>query len=149
MYSSFPRKDRVAIQVALAAAWFFSSLSGVGGVLLTPVTVKNEVGHVLPLFSSGMVLLAAAIAIYGVIRNRYQLEWVAAWFASSGSFVYISTVWYLVIFDGQSTRLQQAASLTSLLCFYIYRIVACSAHARKQRTIHELVEKGKAAEQDA
>lgn len=146
MYSSFPKKDRAAIKAALTAAWFFSAISGVGGVLLTPVTVKNEVGDVLPLVSSGLVLLASGIACCGILTNRYQWEWVAAWFASSGLFVYVATVWFLVIFADSGTRLQQAASLTSLLCFYIYRIVACSAHARKQRTIHELVQKGKAAE---
>ncbi len=146
MYSSFPKKDRAAIKVALSAAWFFSALSGVGGVILTPATVRNEVGDILPLLSSGMVLLAAGIAVYGILTNRYQWEWVAAWFASGGLFVYIATVWYLVLFADSATRLQQAASLTSLLCFYIYRIVACSAHARKQRTIHELVQGGGIAE---
>lgn len=149
MYSSFPKRDRLAIQVALAAAWFFSAIAGVGGVLLTPVTVQNEVGLHLPIISSGLVFASSAFALYGIITNKYQWEWVGAWFASSGSFVYISTVWYLVIFAGNDTRLQQAASLSSLLCFYIYRIVSCSAHARKQRTIHELVLRGKVAEENA
>lgn len=141
MYSSFPKRDRIAIRVALSLAWFMSSLAGVGGILLTPATVQNEVGIHLPLISSFIVFLASAYSLVGVAINRYEWEWVGSWFTIGGAFIYVVTVWALV-FTSSPTRMQQAASLSSLLFFYVYRIVACSAHARKLRQIHALVNTG-------
>lgn len=74
----------------------------------------------------------------GVVSNRYPLELVAAWFASGGIIIYVATVWYFV-FSGTPTRLQQAAYLTALFGFYLFRLADCSAHAEKQRAIHEKV----------
>lgn len=141
MYSSFTVQDRVAIKTALAIAWGFSVIAGVGGIFLTPNTVAQELGWVIPLLCGVITLASSFAAALGVIFDKYQIEWVAAWFAASGMFAYVVTVWYLV-FSGTPTRLQQAANLTSLLFFYIYRITSCSANARKQRTIHELVLSG-------
>lgn len=138
MYSSFPKKDRIAIRSTLATAWFFSTLSGIGGMFLTPTTVQAEVGTYLPVLSSAVVFVSSLVALLGILINKYQAEWVSAWFTAGGAFVYVITVWS-VFFAGSSTRLQQASSLTALMFFYVYRIVACAAHARKQRSIHELV----------
>lgn len=148
MYSSFPKKDRIAIRAALGSSWGFSALSGFAGVFFTPQTVTSELGFHLPVISSAVVLMFSFAALFGVVFNRYQFEWMASWFTAGGAFVYIVTVWGLV-FTGSITRLQQAASLTALLGFYIYRIISCSAHARKQRTIHNLVQSGEVMVPDA
>lgn len=139
MYSSFPKRDRVAIKSALSAAWAFSAVSGVGGIVLSPASVSAELGPLFPTISSALLMIAALGAIVGVTSTRYQIEWVAAWFAASGQLAYLVTVWSLVL-TTTPTRLQQAAALTSLMFFYVYRIVKCAAHARKQRKVHELVE---------
>lgn len=140
MYSSFPQRDRIAIRSALSVSWGFTALSGVGGILLTPNTLQGELGDHFPLISALLLFVAAAGAMVGVITNRYQIEWVAAWFAAAGQLPYLVIIWVLV-FTTTPTRLQQAAALTSLMFFYVYRITMCSAHARKQRKVHELVKK--------
>lgn len=125
----------------MAGAWLFTAVWGAASIFLTPTTVQNEIGLHLPNITGGIVLLSSAIAVYGVIRDKYQLELVAAWFASGGAFVYVITVWGLV-FMGTPTRLQQAAALSSLMCFYLFRVTVGTAHARKLREIHERVQSG-------
>lgn len=139
MYSSFPKRDRVAIKAALSSAWAFTAVSGVGGIFLSPNTVQAELGPHFPVISAMLLVISSLGAILGVLINRYQIEWVAAWFAAAGLLAYAITVWALV-FSSTPTRLQQAGAITSLMFFYVYRIVMCSAHARKQRKVHELVQ---------
>jgi hypothetical protein len=141
MYSSFARGDRIAIRSALAAAWGFTALAGGGGVLIDLGSIVEHVGPVLPAVSSAIVLVFATIAAVGVVVNRYWMEWAAAWFVSGGVFVYVVLLWYLV-YNGSDGRFQTAALLSGMLCFFAYRIIACAAHARKQRTIHKLLESG-------
>ena len=141
MYSSFPKNDRVKIRLALGFAWAFTAVAGAGGVLLDLGSITNEGGAPVPFAASLMVLISALAATVGVALDRYWVEWVAAWLASGGVFVYAAIFWYLVI-TGQAGRLQTAGLLSALFCFYVYRIVACAAHARKQRTIHKLVQSG-------
>ena len=139
MYSSLPRRDRITIRITLTIAWSFSALAGVGGILLAPVTVQNELAPHVPFFGNAVVVIASIIAAVGILLNRHQYEWVGSYFAAGGLFIYLITVWYLFA-TGTPTRLQQASYLTSLLFFFVYRIVANSAHARKQRLIHKAAE---------
>lgn len=148
MYSYMPKRDRVSIKSALGSAWGFTAVAGVGGIFLTPMTVQAELGPIFPTVSAMLILAASLAAVFGVVYNKYQIEWVAAWFALAGQVSYVITVWTFV-FTGSETRLQQAASLTSLCAFYAYRICMCSAHARKQRKIHELVQSGEMRLPDA
>lgn len=148
MYSGYPRKDRVRIRFTLAAAWFFTAVWGAASIFLTPTTVQDELGLHLPNITGAIVLSSSVVAIYGVVRDKYYLEYVAAWFAVGGAFVYVITVWGLVIFS-TPTRLQQAAALTSLLFFYLFRVAVNTAHAVKLRTIHEKVQSGQVKLPDA
>lgn len=138
MYSSFSRRDRIAIRVSLMAAWAFTALGAVGGVALTPATVVAEIGP-LALVSAWVSLISAASAFIGVCLNQYWVEWVAAWFASLGLSVYAVGVWYIV-FTNTPTRLQQASYITALICFAVVRIAMNAAHARKQREIHAITQ---------
>lgn len=148
MYSGYPKADRIKIRTSLAAAWVFAGIAGFASIFLTPNTLTQEIGHYLPMVSGVLVLISAGAAAYGVIKNQYPIELVAAWFASAGVLVYASTVWYLV-FASTPTRLQQACNITALMCFFLYRVASCSAHARKQRRIHQLVESGQVDLPDA
>ena len=148
MYSSFPKNDRLKIRVSLTSAWFFTALAGAGGVLFDLGSISNQVGAPVPFVASLIVAISAAAAAVGVAIDRYWIEWAAAWFAAGGVFTYVSIFWYLVI-TGEAGRFQTAAMLTALLCFYAYRIISCSAHARKQRTIHRLVQSGEMRIPDA
>lgn len=137
MYSSFPKSDRIRIRLALTFAWAFITFGGAFGVLAAP-QIEAEVGSMLPYFSSMAIALFGFVATIGVAVNNYKFEWVAAWFVSGGVFVYAIYIWYLSIVAGNN-RFQAAALLTALLFFFIYRIFACAAHARKLRVIHDLV----------
>jgi len=141
MYSSFIKRDRVMIRVALSLAWGFTALGGLGGIVVQPTVVTNEVGNLLPYLSSFAILIFGVVALVGVATNHYWLEWAAAWVAAGGAFAYIITVWFTV-FTGNMNRLQGAGLFTALLFFYIYRIVSCAAHARKLRSIHDLINTG-------
>lgn len=140
MFSSFPRKDRLAFKATLSLAWTFSLVSGLGGMFLVPSTVESELGPHFTVISAVVLFVSSLGAVLGVVGNRYEVEWVSAWFAAAGQLAYVVVVWYLV-FSTTPTRLQQAGALTSLVLFYVYRIVSCSAHARKQRQVHELVQR--------
>lgn len=141
MYSSFPKSDRLRIRIALAGAWAFTALGGLGGIFQTSPQLMLEIGWALPLVSSIAIASAATGATVGVLLDKYWIEWVAAWFTAGGVFAYTAALWYLVAV-GSAPRIQSAALLSALLCFYAYRIVACAAHARKQRTVHKLVQSG-------
>lgn len=148
MYSGYPKATRLQIRGSLAAAWAFTALSGIAGIFLTPASLTEELGPTLPTITGFIVLVSSLGAIYGVVRDHYAAELVSAWFAAAGTFVYVLVVWYLAIV-ASPTRVQQAAALTSLLFFYIFRMAICSAHAKKQRQIHALVASGKWRVSDA
>lgn len=147
VYSSFDRRDRIAIRSALVGAWLFVALGAVGGVWLTPATVAEEIGS-LAAVSAWIALVSAAAAMVGVLANRYWMEWVAAWFASLGLSVYSVGVWYIVL-TSTPTRLQQAAYVTALIGFTVVRIAMNSAYASKQRKIHEIAREIMDGEADA
>jgi hypothetical protein len=136
MYSSFPKQDRVRIRLSLTFAWAFVTLGGFFGIL-NPTSVEAEIGFWLPLISSVAIAFFGTVATIGVALNKYWIEWVAAWFVSGGVFAYAIFIWYLSFSNGNG-RFQAACLLTSLLFFFAYRIVACAAHARKLRLIHNL-----------
>lgn len=136
MYSSFEKRDRVMIRLALSTAWGFVTLSGLGGLFINPGSFADEIGPELPFFGSLIVSAFGIMGFVGVAFNKYWLEWVAAWFVSGGIFAYTVAFWYLVV-AGNAGRFQNAALLTGLLMFFVYRIVSCAAHARKQRQIHK------------
>lgn len=139
MYSSFERRDQIAIRSALIAAWLFVAIGAVGGVWLTPITVAEEISS-LAKISSWVTLISSVSAAAGVLSARYWIEWVAAWFASLGLSIYAAGVWYIVI-TSSPLRLQQAAYITGLIGFAVVRIAMNSAHAAKQRMIHEITQK--------
>lgn len=147
MYSSFPKQDRIRIKLALALAWSFVMFGGLAGIV-TAKSVEAELGFWIPFAGSFIVSIFGAVAVLGIVLNRYWLEWVAAWFVSGGVFVYALYIWYITIASG-SFKFQGAALLTALLFFFAYRIVACSAHARKQRLIHKLVQTNETEIHDA
>ena len=140
MYSSFPKQDRIRIRVALSLGWAFVAFGGLSG-LFSPAPTNIQVSYILPLVSSFMIAVFASAAAVGVALNRYWIEWVAAWPASGGVFVYSIYTWYVSISAGNN-RYQAAGLLTGLLFFFAYRIVANSAHAKKQREIHDLIQSG-------
>lgn len=138
MYSSFPKQDRIRIRLSLSLAWGFVALGGFSGVFAPPSVELGAVGW-LPIISSMIVASFGAVATVGIALNNYRLEWVAAWFVAGGVFAYALLVWYLTISAGNN-RYQAAALLSALMFFFAYRIVSCSAHARKQRLIHKLIQ---------
>jgi len=141
VYSSFPKNDRIKIRLPLASAWAFTALAGGGGVLLDLGSIAAQIGAPVPFASSLIVFIFSGFATVGVLLDRYWIEWAAAWFVAGGIFVYTVIFWVLV-FTGQAGRFQTAGLLSALFCFYVYRIVACAAHAHKQRTIHNMVQSG-------
>lgn len=147
MYSSFPKNDRIRIRVALSLAWGFVAFGGLSGVF-APTAFQLDVGYVIPIFSSLIIAVFATVAAIGVALNRYWMEWVAAWPSLGGVFGYSIYVWYLSFTSG-NLRFQAAALLTALLFFFVYRIVANSAHAKKQRSIHDLIQSGETDDPDA
>lgn len=141
MYSGYSRKYRVRIKTMLVFAWGFTAVWGFASIFLTPVTVQDELGEHLPLIAGWLGLFAAVVSIYAVITGKYYIELVSAWFVSASTFVYVATIWGFV-FTITPTRLQQAAALTSLLFFYLYRVVENSAQVSKNRSIHRQVMTG-------
>lgn len=139
MYSSFERRDRITLRVVLTVAWFSSAVAGLIGIIGPPASVQNEVGIFLSTMGSIFLLVFGVVAGVGTMANRYWLEWAAAFFASGGTAVYVAATWGIVIGGGHSGRAQTAALLTALLSFTVYRVVACAAHARRQRLVHEHV----------
>lgn len=141
MYSSFPKSDRIKIRVALCAAWGATAFAGGVGVLLDLGSIVASVGEALPFWASLTVAVFSTFATVGVALDKYWVEWASAWFTAGGVFIYAVLMWALA-FGGQTGRFQTAGLLSALLAFYAYRIISCSAHARKQRRIHELVQSG-------
>ena len=134
-------KYKKIIAATLISAWLFTAVWGWASVFMTPTTVQDELGLHLPIVAGWIATIAAAVSIYAVITGKYYIELVSAWFASAGAFVYVITIWGLVA-TSTPTRLQQAAALTSLFFFYLYRVAENSAQVEKNRAIHENVATG-------
>lgn len=135
MYSGLPPRHRRAVKASLASAWALSAAAGLSAVVLSPTTIIAEIGLVGTLISGILLTVATVVAVFGVIANRYWLEWVASWGAAVALAPYLITVWALVVTDTW-TRSTQAFLVTSLLAFYLVRSALCSAHAAKLREAH-------------
>ena len=139
MYSQLTLKDRIKVRSALAFTWFALAGAGFGGAFLTPQTVAAEQGDLIPIISSVVILIASLIGFFSSILNKWQIEWIASWFAAAGLIVYVSTIWFIT-FTTTPSRLQQAFVLTAAIGFILYRIAFCATHARKLRKEHYLKE---------
>lgn len=141
MYSALPTRDRVTIRAFLTLAWALTSIGGAGGVLMDLSPFSQQVGPLIPLICSLVVMVFGVLAALGVALDRYWVEWASAWFVAGGIVAHSVFLW-IFVFAGHWERLQNAALLSALLFFYAYRIATCAAHARKQRHIHEMVNSG-------
>ena len=135
MYGGIPTRSRRAVKSTLAAAWLFAAAAGVSAVSLAPGAIIDEIGLAGTLFSGALLAGTALIAVVGVIRGRYEWEWVASWGASAALAPYLITIWALV-FTVDPWRATQAFLVTSLLTFFVSRSAQCSAHAAKLRGAH-------------
>lgn len=132
MYSSFPRRNRIAIRGTLTAAWLFAGAGGVTALAFPPQTIAAEIGNTLILAWGFILSIAAFVAALGALFGRYRLEWAAAWFAAAGMAPYVIAIWGLV-FMSVPSRLTQALLATSLMLMFALRGVLCGAHASKLR----------------
>lgn len=135
MLSTIPKRYSVPIHAAVSAAWIFAALSGLGAIVLSPLTIVSKLGEIV-LYGCGAVTAAASLlAAFGVVANRYRIEWAASWFAACGLSPYAVTLWWLV-FSGEWTRLTQASVVSAAILFMVSRALYCAAHAAKLRAIH-------------
>ena len=141
MYSGFNRKSQIYIRGSLVFVWVCIAAGALGGLILTPVTIASELG-VIAEFSALVALVCSLAATYGILRNRYRFEWVAAWLAGAGVAPYCFGLWGLVIFGGVPTRLQQAAYITALFGFTLHRAISCSVYAKRLRDLHRILSTG-------
>lgn len=132
MFSHLPRRHRAIIRSTLSAAWLLTAAGGGSAILWTPVTIESELGTYLTYFWGGVAAIASVVAFFGVVLDRYRLEWSASWFASGGITLYAGVLWWLV-FTGSETRLTQAFLITALLVHTLNRAVSCAAHAARLR----------------
>lgn len=135
MFTSLPRKYQAYVRIALASAWVFVALSGIGYSLASPIIIASPIGDTLGHVWGVVAFIAAIVAATGIAFNRYRLEWASAWFAASGLSVHTTILWWLV-FTGDTLRLSQAAASSALVLFTITRALFCAAHASKLRTLH-------------
>jgi hypothetical protein len=132
MYSSFSPKHQVRIRTALALAWGFLALGGVAQVFRPPQRIHLIVGDFAIITIGVCLVLAAFVATWGIIRNRYRFEWVASWFVALTFLPYASAAWYVFVTTGGAAAVSSFAA--SLLAFVVYRSMACSAHADRLRS---------------
>lgn len=139
MFSGLPPRERRAVQTALIAGWVSATGAGISAALNPTSVTLLEMGPVIAAIMGGVLALAALVAITGIVRQRYRLEWVAAWMAAAGFVPYSITIWSLTVTINVSW-LTAAFISTIALAFFVSRAVMCAAHAAKLRTVHEASE---------
>lgn len=138
MYSNLERRDQLMIRAVLTIAWLFASVGAFLGILGPAGPVEQALGSIIVIGFMVVAIFGFSAAL-GVAFGKYGWEWVSAWFAAGGVFIYASGSWYLVILNGMSY--QRSAYLTSMLFFMVYRGIMNAAHARKIRSIVTSVER--------
>ncbi|QGJ92708.1 hypothetical protein QDA04_gp38 [Microbacterium phage Megan] len=139
MFSGLPPRERRAVQASLIAGWVFATGAGISAALNPTSVTLLEMGPLVAGMMGGVLALAALVAVVGIARQRYRLEWVAAWMASAGFVPYVITIWSLTITINVSWL--TAAFIASIaLVFFVFRALSCAAHAAKLRIVHEASE---------
>lgn len=130
-----PPRWRTVLRVIRATLYTLVAGAGIAATVLTPTTIAGTIGEPLMYWWASLATVGALTALWGVIADRYRIEWVASWPATGGTLVYAATVWGLVA-QGESTRSTQAFIVTALTVALAYRGVELAAHAAKLRADH-------------
>ncbi|WKW87076.1 membrane protein [Microbacterium phage Nicole72] len=139
MFSGLPPRERRAVQTALIAGWASATGAGISAAINPTSIVLTEMGGAVSVIMGAALALAAVVATVGIARQRYRMEWVAAWLAAAGFSPYVITIWSLTI-TANLHWLTAAFVATVALVFFVSRAVMCAAHAAKLRTLHEASE---------
>ena len=132
---SLPPRWRTALRVLRALVYAAVAYAGIAALIWTPRTIAGALGAGVTYSWAVLAIAGAGVALVGLIRDAYRLEWVAVWFAAAGTSTYTLTVWSLVITEAP-TRQTQAAICTGLTLALLVRAVELSAHAAKLRAEH-------------
>lgn len=130
-----PRRWQVLLRVIRAAVYLLLAGAGFFVLFSTPKTIVGRLGEPLTHWWAILLLVGAAVALLGVILDRFRIEWAALWPALGGGLIYTSTVWNLWLHDepGRGTQSMVVAALTG---FVAYRLVELAAHAAVLREAH-------------
>lgn len=136
MYSLLPRPWKIAVKTTISSAWGLLGLGGAYAAIFPTEPLIADWGPAIPLVWGIALAVAATMAIYGLLFDRYRWEWVAAWIGGAALAPYVVTVWWLWSV-GAHDRFVSAVFLTGFLVCVMSRAVSCAAHAAKLRQDHE------------
>ncbi len=135
MYAGLPKRERRAVQIALALGWAFATASGLSASLNPTSRVLLEMGPGIAVPAGALLAISSVVGVLGVVTGRYRFEWVAGWLAAAAAVPYAATVWSLTI-TVNSSWVTAACNATVALVFYASRALLCAAHAAKLRQQH-------------
>lgn len=132
---NLPPRWRTTLRLLRALVYVAVTYAGLAALLWTPRTIAGALGVSITYSWAVLAIAGAGLALVGLIRDAYRLEWVAVWFAAAGTSAYAVTVWSLVATEA-ATRQTQAAVCTGLTLALLVRAAELSAHAAKLRADH-------------
>lgn len=126
-------RARITLRVLRALMYLASGASGVLALIWTPTLARGEPSWAGWLWAP-LVIMSSAVALAGVVMDRYRVEWIAIWWVCLG--VLIATL--LEIASAQyAPWLRDGAALdVALVGALLYRTAELSAHASKLRHAH-------------
>ena len=141
MFSSLPRRQRILVKTSLSIAWGLSALAGLSTFVLSWQAYIEDLGPLLTTIIGVLLFASSAMAVYGVLSDRYRLEWVPSWTAALALVPYLVALWAGVLFGGEYLAMPQGFVMASLMGFYLNRAMMCGAHAEKLRKDHLIATK--------
>lgn len=139
MYNQMPPRHRKRYRIVLTLGWLFATMGGISTLVFEPIVLAVVEDNLRHLAGLGLAVTAASAAV-GVIVNRYRIEWVSAWFAAALVAPLTGVYWWTAI-TSNSGRFPVTFMLTSLICFFVLRALACSAYAEVLRDLHRMEKK--------
>lgn len=117
--ASWPPLQRRLARGARGVAYLAVALSGVAVLVHPPTLASVYLGGWLVIVIGWVALLGGGVSLVGTLFHRWQIEWVAVWWAATAFGGYATLAWTLVA-NGYS-QLGSAASTTVAGCLLVGR----------------------------
>jgi len=112
----YPRWAEVTVWILRVSSYAFCTLTGLGAILFTPTSLKAEAYAIV-----GSMLVFGLVCMLATAWKRYVIEWVALFFLTAGTSMYVASVWVSAV--GNTKVIAGASIFTVLVLLMLIRIV--------------------------
>lgn len=129
----YPRWAERAVRFIRILGYAFAANTGAGALIYTPASLKPEMYIIV-----GSMLVFGLVCLVSAIMKRYIVEWIALFFLTAGTSIYVAAVWVSAISNPKTTA--GASIFSFLVCLMAIRIIDLTVYWRRNVKTAELQE---------